>query len=121
MHPNRIGALLCAAIGAIALQQPAHAQDAGKSAFQQCAACHAADDANGVGPGLKGLVGRKSGAHEGFRYSRAMKGAGITWDEKSLDAFLADPQKAVPGNQMPFAGLADARQRAELIAYLKSL
>ena len=50
-----------------------------------------------------------------------MKAANITWDDKQLDDYLADPQKVVPGNVMPFSGLADATQRADVIAYLKTL
>jgi cytochrome c len=53
--------------------------------------------------------------------SAALRGAEIIWDERSLDAFLTDPQKAVPSNVMPFSGIADAKQRADLIAYLKTL
>ena len=98
---------------AIAEQPPA--------AFAACSACHSSDGANGVGPTLKGVYGRKSGSVGGFAYSRAMRSAGLTWDEKSLDAFLADPQKAVPGNHMPFPGVADAKQRADVIDYLKTV
>jgi len=50
-----------------------------------------------------------------------MKRAKLTWDEKTLDAYIANPQAVVPGNLMPFSGIADARQRADLIAYLKTL
>jgi cytochrome c len=50
-----------------------------------------------------------------------MKGSNITWDDTTLNAFVADPQKVIPGNVMPFSGLADAKQRADLIAYLKTL
>ena len=63
----------------------------------------------------------KSGEFPGFHYSRAMKSAGITWNGKTLDAYVADPQKAVPGNVMPFSGVVDAKQRADLIAYLGTL
>ncbi|HTD06636.1 c-type cytochrome [Undibacterium sp.] len=100
---------------------PAMAQDAtaGKQVFAQCAACHAATATNGVGPGLLGIVGRKSASSPGFRYSPAMKRASLTWDEKTLDTYITDPQKTIPGNLMPFSGIADARQRADLIAYLK--
>jgi cytochrome c2 len=79
---------------------------------------------NGVDCGLaiyKGIVGRKSGIFPGFRYSRALKNAGIIWDEKNLDAYLTDSQKLVPGNVMPFSGVADAKQRADLIAYLNTV
>ena len=91
------------------------------AAFAACSACHSSNGATGVGPTLKGVYGRKSGSVGGFAYSRAMRGAGLTWDEKSLDAFLTDPQKAVPGNHMPFPGVPDAKQRAEVIDYLKTV
>jgi cytochrome c len=102
----------------------AFAQDAahGKALFQQqCSVCHSVDGSSGVGPTLKGIIGSKSGEISGFRFSRAMKGANITWDAKTLDAYLTDPQKAVPGNQMPFSGMADAKQRVDVIAYLATL
>jgi cytochrome c len=102
----------------------AFAQDtaAGKSVYQQqCSVCHSVDGSSGAGPTLKGIIGSTSGEIPGFRFSRAMKGANITWDAKTLDAYLADPQKAVPGNQMPFSGMADAKQRADVIAYLGTL
>jgi cytochrome c len=91
------------------------------SVFGQCEVCHSVDGINGTGPTLKGVVGRQAGTVPGFRYSRAMKSAGITWDEKSLDRYLADPQEFVPGNVMPFSGIADSAQRAALIAYLKTI
>jgi cytochrome c len=99
------------------------AQDlaAGKAAFAQCVACHSIDGSNGAGPSLKGIDGRSTGSLEGFRFSRALKSAGYAWDAKALDAYIADPQKAIPGNVMPFSGLPDAKQRADLIAYLKTL
>ncbi len=102
----------------------AFAQDAarGKTLFQQqCSVCHSVDGGSGVGPTLKEIVGSKSGEIPGFRFSRAMKGANITWDAKALDAYLTDPQKAIPGNQMPFSGMTDAKQRADVIAYLATL
>jgi cytochrome c len=90
-------------------------------AFNQCEVCHSGDGVNGTGPTLKGIIGRQSGAVAGFRYSRAMRNAAITWDEKSLDRYLADPQELVPGNVMPFSGISDPAQRAEIIAYLKTI
>jgi cytochrome c len=114
--------LLAAAMMAVTFEA-AQAQDAtaGKADFTQCAACHSADGSNGVGPSLKGIDGRAAGSFPGFHYSRGMKGAGLVWDAKSLDAFIADPQKVVPGNVMPFSGVADPKQRADLIAFLKTL
>ena len=101
----------------------AQAQDAtiGKAAFAQCAACHSIDGSNGVGPSLQGVVGRKVGSFPGFRYSRAMKSAAVSWDTTHLDAYLADPQTALPGNVMPFSGVADTKARADLVAYLQTL
>ena len=64
---------------------------------------------------------RKAGSVSGFNYSRAMKQANIVWDEQTLAKFIADPQTAVPGNHMPFSGVPDPTQRADLVAYLKSL
>ena len=101
----------------------AGAQDAaaGKRVFEQCAACHSLDGSNGVGPSLKGVVGRGSASSPGFRYSSAMKKAGVVWDDEELNDYVADPQKVVPGNVMPYSGIADAKQRKDLIAYLKTL
>jgi len=91
------------------------------ASFAACAACHSADGTNGLGPSLKGVYGRKVGTAAGFRYSSAMKKAGTVWDDRSLDSFLADTQKAIPGNVMPFPGVADEKQRAEIIDYLKTV
>jgi len=112
-------ALACAWISSAASAVP----DArpGSAAFSACAACHSLDGSNGTGPSLKGIMGRTSGTVPGFRYSRAMKSAAITWDEASLDRYLADPQEVVPGNIMAFSGVADAPERAEIIAYLKTV
>ncbi len=94
---------------------------ADSAAFQPCAVCHSVDGSNGTGPTLKGIMGRVSGTVPGFRYSRAMKGAAITWDEASLDRYLTDPQALVPGNIMPFSGIPGAAERAAVIAYLRTL
>jgi cytochrome c len=116
----RIGVLgaSLAIIGTAALAQDARS---GKAVYAQCAACHSIDGSNGAGPSLQSIEGRRAGSFPGFRYSRAMRNAGHQWDAASLDAYLADPQKAVPGNLMPFSGITDARQRADLIAYLSTL
>jgi cytochrome c len=102
---------------------PAHAQDTskGKEAYGLCGACHPTDTSNGAGPGLAGIVGRKAGTAAGFHYSRAMKSSGIVWDGKNLDAYIAEPQTVVPGNVMPFSGIADSGERADLVEYLKTL
>ena len=101
----------------------AHAQQGdpkrGEKAFENCRACHAIDGkSNDVGPALSGVIGRKAAERDDFRYSPALKRSNITWNAKNLDAFVADPQQLVPGNRMPFSGLPDAKERADLIAFL---
>jgi cytochrome c len=92
----------------------------GEKRFEECATCHTLErGVNSVGPSLNGLFGRKAGEIADFRYSPALKKSGITWASQTLDTFIADPQKEVPGNRMPFAGMPDAGDRADLIAYLQ--
>ena len=76
---------------------------------------------NGVGPSLAGVAGRKAGSVPGFAYSDANKASGLTWDEKTLDTYLTNPMKMVPGTKMTFAGLPDPAQRKAVIDYLKTL
>jgi cytochrome c len=118
-----VGAFIAVLVLACSAAGPGHAQDAehGKAVFKACAACHATDHANRVGPGLEEVVGRKAGTVPGFRYSNAMKNSGIVWDANTLDTYLESPQKTVPGNRMPYAGLKDATDRADLVAYLATL
>ena len=96
---------------------------AGAVVFNRCAICHDnhKNGANKIGPELFGVVGRKAGTYPGFSYSAAMKAAGFAWTNAKLDAYIASPQQVVPGNKMPFAGIANAGQRADLIAYLDTL
>ena len=92
----------------------------GEKMFEECRACHATERAGeGLGPDLHGLLGRRAGAQDNFRYSPAMKRSGITWNAQTLDSFISDPQKAVPANRMPYSGMAEAKDRADLILYLQ--
>lgn len=92
--------------------------EAGAEIYTRCEACHAlAYDR--TGPRHCGLIGRKAGSVPDFAYSDAMKRSGIVWNAATLDRFLADPMQAVPGTTMGYAGVADARERADLIAYLR--
>jgi cytochrome c len=93
----------------------------GQRVFGACAACHSLQpDQNMTGPSLADVWNRKAGSLASFsRYSPALKSADIVWNDKTLDAWIADPQHVVPGNQMTFAGIKDARQRADLLAFLK--
>ena len=95
---------------------------AGEKVFKKCKACHVIDkEKNRLGPHLVGIIGRTSGSIDGFKYSKAMKESGLTWDEATLDAYLADPKGYLPKNKMAFPGLKKEADRANVIAYLKSV
>jgi len=94
----------------------------GQAKFGDCAACHKLEaGANNVGPSLHGIFTRKAGEIADFRYSPAMKRSGISWTPETLDKFIGDPQVMVAGNRMPYAGMASAADRADLIAYLQDV
>ena len=106
----------------VVFSQGAFAQDRsrGQKLFEECAACHALSRGpQTVGPELHGVFGRRAGTQEDFRFSPALKRSGITWTPQTLDAYVADPQKAIPQNRMPYAGMPEARDRADLIAYMR--
>lgn len=117
--------LRCAAIvlGAASLGLAAQAAPdsvRGEQVYARCAACHAlAFDR--VGPRHCGLLGRRAGSVPGFDYSPAMKKSGLVWDEKTLNLFLRKPLALVPGSTMTYDGVPDARDRGDLIAYLKAV
>ena len=88
----------------------------GEKRFEECVACHKlAAGENEIGPSLHGVFDRKAGEIADFRYSPALRRSGITWTAQTLDTFLADPQKVVPANRMPYAGMPEASDRADLI------
>jgi cytochrome c len=93
--------------------------DKGKVVFEQCAACHSLGDPGDYdGPTLRGVIGRKAGTLDDYRYSAAMKRSDVTWDAMALDKYVTDPQAFIPGNRMAFAGIADQTQRDDLLAFL---
>jgi len=106
------------AFAATAAAAPAQGDSAaGAVVYERCAACHAlAYDR--TGPRHCGVVGRRAGSVAGFAYSEAMRRSGIVWTRETLDRFLADPLRAVPGTSMGYAGVPEAKERADLIAYL---
>ena len=95
----------------------------GAKLFLQCAACHVVQPGapSTVGPNLAGVVGAKAGGRPGYIYSPALTRSGLVWNTATLDTFLKRPMQAVPGTRMAFAGIADARARADIIAYLTTL
>lgn len=89
----------------------------GEAVYERCIGCHSLDR-HRTGPKHCGLFGRRAGTAAGFDYSDAMRASGFVWNEATLDRFLAAPMKVVPGTSMGYAGVDDARDRADLVAYL---
>jgi len=117
---------ICAVVALLLVAPAAHAAgDAKRGAqlFRQCMACHsAAEGEHMTGPSLAHVWGRKAAGEQGFmRYSDALKRAGITWDEATLDKWLASPESLVPGTTMTFPGVKQPQARRDLVAYLKAV
>ncbi len=97
---------------------------AGEKAMRKCTACHTLDQggANKVGPNLWNIVGRQIASAGGYSYSGELEGkSGESWTYENLDGFLHKPKEWAPGTKMSFAGLKKVQERADLIAYLRSL
>lgn len=118
------GACIAGAMAAPGWAADAQSASADKAAFNNhCRTCHSDKPGdNRQGPTLSGIVGAKAGAQQGFpNYSQAIKSSGVTWDEQTLDKFIASPDSVVPNNNMkPFAGVPDAAVRQKIIASLKA-
>lgn len=92
----------------------------GKKVFNSCKACHSLKAGKKkLGPSLYGIFGRTSGTEKGYRFSKAMKKANVTWSEETLDKFLIAPKKMMKGTKMGFRGIKSKKKRDDLIAYLK--
>ncbi len=105
------------------LAQPPYANASktlGDRYLMQCRACHTLDagGAHMLGPNLHNIIGRRAGTVPGFRYSKALSEADIVWTPRAIDAWLAEPRRFLPGNQMVYAGVRDAEDRTALIASL---
>jgi cytochrome c len=111
-------ALACAISGRAVAQDAA----AGEKDFVVCRACHQVGPTahNSVGPVLNGVVGRPAGTFPGYNYSAANKNSGLTWDEATLQKYLANPQGVVKGTKMIFPGIKDQTKLNDVIAYLKT-
>jgi cytochrome c len=119
-HVLLLTLLMSVAIG----QAPAKAADAANGAivFKKCALCHVIEAGKkpGLGPNLSGVVGRKAATTTDFTYSTAMKASGLTWTPDKLDAYITKPSALVKGTKMVYSGLQNPKDRADLIAFLKS-
>ncbi len=94
--------------------------DRGRAAFEKrCSGCHALDHEK-MGPRLRGVFGHKAASVASFTYSGALKQAGVTWDEATLDKWIANPDDVASGNDMPFR-LDNAEERTAIVEYLKTL
>lgn len=108
-------ALNCANAAGVACDEALAAK-----AWTKCAACHSMtpQETGKLGPNLHGVIGRKAGSLEQFVFSPALSRADFQWTPEMLDAFLANPQKTVPNNRMPFAGLPNVKERTALVCTL---
>jgi cytochrome c len=94
----------------------------GEKLYEECIACHSLEPGvHGIGPSLYGVFNRQAGDLAEYRYSPALKRSGIIWTTDTLDAFVADSQQFVPANRMPYAGMPNAADRADMIAYLQKV
>ena len=111
------------ALLAVAGSGEVRAQDAaaGEKVFGVCKACHQIGETakNSVGPQLNGIIGRKAGTVEGYNYTAANKGSGLTWDEATFREYIKDPKAKIPGTKMIYAGLKDEKRTDDLLAFLK--
>ena len=115
--------VLAAAAAGILMALPAQAGDAkaGEKVFRKCKSCHYVDqEKNKTGPHLVNIIGRAAGSVDGFKYSKAMKDSGLTWDEATLAEFLKKPKAYLKGTKMAFSGLRKDKEIDDLIAYLKA-
>ncbi|MFN3868442.1 MAG: c-type cytochrome [Hyphomicrobiaceae bacterium] len=112
--------------GVFAGQSTAQDLQNGANSFRKCRACHdtGPNAVNKVGPPLNGIYGRTAGSYPGFTYSEAMRTAGskkLAWTDESLNGYLESPSTYLPKNKMAFKGIPNEAERADLIAFLKTL
>jgi cytochrome c len=119
---RRLSSPAIASIVMLAAALPAwSAADAARGAVlyqSKCGGCHALDE-NRYGPAHRGVFGRKAGSAPGYAYSEALSSSSIVWREDTLDRWLADPEKLIPGQRMSIS-VASEDDRRDLIAYLRA-
>lgn len=113
-------ALMAMAAGPFPMAQASNVSKGQALYEEHCAPCHQ-PDVDEVGPRHRGVYGRKAGSLVDYPFSDEMKNSGVTWDNKSLDKFLKNPEAFIPDNSMGFEGLPKKNERYHLIQYLKSL
>ena len=98
-------------------------EDGKRVAAKHCVVCHSFEKGGKLvyGPNLFGIVGKPAGAIEGYDYSTALKNSGLTWTDKNLIGFMANPEQFVKGTKARFPGLKTAKQKADILAYMKTL
>ena len=119
---SRLGMIIVALGCVVSVHAVAQDVAAGEKAFVVCRACHQIGPTakNFVGPVLNGVVGRPAGTYPGYTYSSANKNSGITWNEETLQKYLANPQQVVKGTKMIFPGIKDPAKVKNVIAFLKT-
>jgi cytochrome c len=121
---NRSTHIVLALLLGLGSTLPAVAADEGQIAFNNhCRTCHTTKEGdNRLGPSLHKILGRKAGSSSGYAtYSEGMRSSDITWDEATLDKFIANPDSVIPNNNMkPFKGVTDPAVRKKIVEYLKS-
>jgi cytochrome c len=107
-----------AAATAVAVVEDAAAR--GKRLFASCSFCHTTNPGGSstVGPNLAGILGAAAGGKSDFVYSKALTASGIVWTEEALDSYIESPASFIPGGSMGFVGIADASERAAILAHL---
>ena len=98
-------------------------EDGKRVAAQHCVVCHSFEKGGRLvyGPNLFGIVGKPAGAIKGYEYSSALKNSGLTWTDENLVGFMANPEQFIKGTKARFPGLKSAKQKADVLAYMKTL
>jgi cytochrome c len=115
--------ILVAAFALLSTAADAGDANSGKTIFARCSICHTVQKggANGLGPNLFGIVGRKAATTPNFVFSGALMKSGITWTPDKLKSWISGPARMVPGTKMAFAGISNPKQADDVVAYLTSL